>query len=432
VLAAVCAKRIRVRRNADGYEQPLNLYLVGLAESAERKTPIVSEVQQPLREYETRVADEMQEEVAIAREQRKLHEERAKWLRKAITSGKTKQVDPQKLRAELDGLAVELTKPPLRAPRLVTSAPTQGALEGLLGENGERMAILGAEGDVFGIVAGRYSGNKSAPPDMGIFLSAWSGDAVDSDRVTRVAPRLKAPALTIGLFVQPQVFAEMSNIYGADEKGLTSRFLVALVESNAHRQQYLGEPMDLMRRAEWGRRVADLLKALPADRGERIITLPTDILGSAKKFFDEVTEEMAPGGPLALPALRAFGSKLRGQVERFVGLLHVAHYGANAPDITVAETTVAGAVALARYFLAHGKAARSATNADPVIGRARRLIEHCVFNHIETFSRRDAQMNHWGGCRKREDLKAPLLELVQRGYISMKGGKYRVRADLLR
>jgi len=430
VYAAVCAKRIRVRRLADGYEQPLNAYFMGLAETAERKTNVVNEVQQPLREYETRVADEMKDEVAMAAEHWKLSDERAKWIRRNIASGKAK--DPQKLRAELDDLAVELAKPPLRPLRLVTSSPTQGALEGLLADNGERMAILGAEGGVFGIVAGRYSGNKSAPPDMDIFLSAWSGDAGDSDRKTSSGARLKAPALTIGLFVQPQVFQEMSSIYGADEKGLTSRFLVAIVESNAHRQKYLGEPMDLMRRAEWGRRVAEMLKALPADREERVITLPTDILVAAETFFNEVRAEMAPGGTLALPSLRAFGSKLCGQVERFVGLLHVAHHGAGAPDIPVAESTVAAAVALARYFLAHGKASRSAIAADPVVGRARRLIEHCVFNRLETFTRRDAQRNHWGGCRKPEDVDAALLELVQRGYISMKGGKYHVRAEVLR
>ena len=73
---------------------------------------------------------------------------------------------------------------------------------------------------------------------MDILLSAWSGDAGDSDRVTRPGTRLRAPALTIGLFVQPQVFQEVSAIYGADEKGLTSRFLIVQVESNAEPFQY--------------------------------------------------------------------------------------------------------------------------------------------------------------------------------------------------
>ena len=38
VLASACPKRIRVRRLADGYEQPLNLYLLGLGEPGERKS----------------------------------------------------------------------------------------------------------------------------------------------------------------------------------------------------------------------------------------------------------------------------------------------------------------------------------------------------------------------------------------------------------
>jgi len=413
-LAAVCAKRTRVRRLADGYEQPLNLYLVGLAESAERKSQIVAEVVQPLRDYEMRIAEEMHEQVTLAAEQRRVEEERAKWIRRKVASGK----GAQGLRAELDALAIELAKPLLRPLRLVTSAPTQGALEGLLSANGERMAIMGAEGGVFGIVAGRFSGNPKAPPDMDVLLQAWSGDAGDSDRKTTTSTRLKAPALTIGLFVQPQVLREVSNIYGAEEKGLLSRLLVARVESNAHKQKYIGEPMDLGRRDDWRKRVAELLKALPADREERVITLPTSILGPAEAFFDEVTAQMAPGGPLALPALRAFGSKLRGQVERLIGILHVAQHGPEAQDIDCTEATVEAAVMLARYFLEHGKAARKATAADPTIARAHRLIEHCWFNHIESFTRRDAQMNHWGGCRKPEDLDAALTELTQRGYLT--------------
>jgi len=293
------------------------------------------------------------------------------------------------------------------------------------------MAILGAEGGVFGIVAGRFSGNAKAPPDMDILLSGWSGDPSDSDRKMTQGARLKAPAITIGLFVQPQVFLEISNIYGADEKGLTSRFLVAMVESNAHRQKYIGEPMDEVRRAGWRTRIAELFDSFPADAEEKVITLPSSVLRPAEAFFDEVTAEMAPGGPLTLPALRAFGSKLRGQVERLIGILHVARHGADAPDIPVAEETVEAAVALARYFLAHGKAVRSAMAIDETIARAQRLIEHCVFNRIASFKRRDAQMNHWGGCRNPKDLEAALAELKQRGYLTARSGAFHLRPELL-
>jgi hypothetical protein len=415
-IAAACARRIRVRRLIDGYEQPLNLYLLGLGEPGERKSQIVSEVVRPLREYEAREADRLADQIALEAQLRQLDEDRTKVIRRVLASGRGKG-DPQALRAELERLTLALARPPLRAPRLASSAPTQGGLEKILVDNGERMAILGAEGDVFGIVAGRYSGNKSAPPDMGIYLSAWSGDAVDSDRVTRPGARLKAPALTIGLFVQPQVFREISNIYGADEKGLTSRFLIAVVESRAHTQQYFGRPMDLDRRDAWARQVTALLDGLPAAAEERIITLPSEILGPAKAFHDEVTSQMAPGGPLSLPSLRAFGSKLRGQVERLLGVLHVAEHGVQAPDTPCSEDTAANAVQIARYFLAHGLAARSEAGSDPVILRAQRLAEYLVYQGTEIiFTRRDVQANRRAG-RTPEEVDQVLRELVRRGYL---------------
>jgi replicative DNA helicase len=414
-IAAAGTRRIRVRRLADDYEQPLNLYLLGLGEPGERKSQIVAEVVRPLREHEAREAARLHDQIALEAQRRLLDEDRQMVIRRTLASGKAKG-DPQALRAELDELTLALAKPPLRAPRLVTSAPTQGALEQLLADNGERMAILGAEGGVFGIVAGRFSGNGKAPPDMDILLGAWSGDAGDSDRVTRPGTRLKAPALTIGLFVQPQVFREMSDIYGADEKGLTSRFLIALVESRAHTQEYFGRPMDRDRVEAWARQVRALLDGLPAGTEERIITLPSEVLAPAKAFHDEVTSMMADGGPLSLPSLRAFGSKLRGQVERLIGVLHVAEHGVQAPDIPCTEDTVARAARLGRYFLAHGMAARSAVAVDPVVLRAQRLVARLVYQGTKSFTRRDVQMNRWAG-RKPEEVDQVLRELVQRGYL---------------
>jgi len=244
----------------------------------------------------------------------------------------------------------------------------------------------------------------------------------------------------MGLFVQPQVLREVSGIYGADEKGLTSRFLIAVVESRAHLQQYLGRPMDEERRKDWERRVVDLLEHLPVD--EQVIVLPDEVLKPGREFFDEVTLQMAPGAQLAGTVLRAFASKLRGQLERFTGILHVAEHGAQAVDTPCSEATVEAAAAVGRYFLAHGKAALGAVGADPAVARAERLVEHLVYNRIETFPRRDVQVNKWAGCRTPEQVDETLLELVQRGYLARgwtkrekagaTGPVYRLRPELLR
>lgn len=417
VLAAVCAKRVRVRRLADGYEQPLNLYLLGLGEPGERKSQIVAEVVRPLRAHEAREAERLADQIAIERQERQLREDRMKVIRRIIASGKVRSDSQEKtLRAELDDLTLKMAKPALRAPRLVTSSPTSGALEQLLAENGERMAILSAEGGAFGIVAGRFAGNSKAPPDMDVYLSAWSGDAGDADRVSREGTRLKAPALTIGMFVQPQVLREVSSIYGADEKGLTSRFLIAKVQPCADRQHYLGPPMDEGRRDAWARTVDALLGSLPEQ--EQVIVLRTEILEPAKRFFDEVTPQMAPGGPLSGTVLRAFASKLRGQVERLAGLLHVAEHGPLAADMPCSEATIGAAATLTRYFLAHGKVALGEAGADPVLDRARRVVEHLIYNRIATFTRRDVQIGKWGGCRKPEQVDETLLELETRGFLT--------------
>jgi hypothetical protein len=120
--------------------------------------------------------------------------------------------------------------------------------------------------------------------------------------------------------------------------------------------------------------------------------------------------------------LRAFASKLRGQQERLIGVLHVAEHGLQAVDTPCREKTVANAAKLARYFLAHGKAAIDEVGADPVVARARRLVDHLVYHRIEAFTRREVQINKWAGCRTPEQVDGALAELVYRGYVSKKSG----------
>src|SRR5205823_14497000 len=78
VLSAACAKRIRIRRVADGYEQPLNLYLLGLGDPGERKSQIVSEVVRPLRAFEASEAERLREAILRDAQRRQVDEERAR------------------------------------------------------------------------------------------------------------------------------------------------------------------------------------------------------------------------------------------------------------------------------------------------------------------------------------------------------------------
>src|SRR5262249_43007054 len=110
-------------------------------------------------------------------------------------------------------------------PRLLADDSTVEALVKKMAEQGGRMAIFSAEGSIFPTMMGRYS-PKGTTPNIEPILSAWSGEDIRTDRMGR-EHRIKAPALTFGLCVQPAVIQGVTKDRYVAEKGLPARFLYA-------------------------------------------------------------------------------------------------------------------------------------------------------------------------------------------------------------
>jgi hypothetical protein len=97
----------------------------------------------------------------------------------------------------------------------------------MLAEQGGRLAVLSAEGGIFSILAGRYSG----APNMDIFLKGHAGDMARVDRQSRDAAYIDRPALTLGLAVQPEVLRAIAAMPGFRGLGLLARILYSVPEN---------------------------------------------------------------------------------------------------------------------------------------------------------------------------------------------------------
>src|SRR5699024_11098989 len=85
-----------------------------------------------------------------------------------------------------------------------------------------------AEGGIFDILAGRYSGGS---PNLNVFLKGHGGDMLLVDRKGRPAERIDNPALTLGLTVQPTVIDDLGRTAVFRGTGLLARFLYSLPEN---------------------------------------------------------------------------------------------------------------------------------------------------------------------------------------------------------
>ncbi|WP_410479284.1 DUF3987 domain-containing protein [Pseudonocardia sp. H11422] len=121
---------------------------------------------------------------------------------------------------------------------MIADDVTPEAAASLLAKQGGRLAVLSAEGGIFTTLAGHYSGGV---PSLEVFLKGHAGDLLRVDRKGRPAEHIPAPALTLGLAVQPEVLADIARMRGFRGRGLLARILYALPENTVGRRR-IGAP----------------------------------------------------------------------------------------------------------------------------------------------------------------------------------------------
>ena len=225
VLGTACQGKFKLEVEP-GYFEPVNIWVVAALEPANRKSAVLSKVAKPLTEWENRKRQELETEITDAKTKRNNQEARIKSLR--MQYGKAKTKDLERIENEIIDIERNLIEVPV-IPKLWAQDITPEHLGTLMHKYGEQMSILSAEGGLFDIIAGRYSGGI---PNLDIFLQSHSGDSVRVDRGSREPVYLDNPSLTLGLSPQPAVLKSIANKPGFRGKGLLARIMYLLPKSN--------------------------------------------------------------------------------------------------------------------------------------------------------------------------------------------------------
>jgi replicative DNA helicase len=196
-LAVCCAKKLEVLVK-DDYREPVNLFTVTAQPPGNRKSQVFHDTIAPIEEWEAEQAEALRNAIAEAQNRYKILEQA---LQKA--QAKAARAEPE-ARAQRTQAATALAHELAAArvpmpPRLIADDTSPEQLATLMHEQGGRMAVMSAEGDVFELMAGRYSNNGA--PNFGIFLRGHAGDTLRVDRVKRAPEHVQKPALTLGLAV---------------------------------------------------------------------------------------------------------------------------------------------------------------------------------------------------------------------------------------
>ncbi|WP_329273823.1 YfjI family protein [Streptomyces sp. NBC_01451] len=381
VIATAAGGRVKVCVRGH-WREPVNLYTAVALDPGNRKSAVFDLMVRPL----------LATEKALIELSGPIRAEAETTIRLAKSAadkaaGRAAGAEPDQ-RAALTAEAVQLAQAVDEmsvpaVPQLVADDVTPENIGTLLYEQGGRISCLSAEGELFDIIAGRYSGK----PNMGMFLKGHAGDMIRVNRQGREAQHIDVPAVTIGLAVQPEVLDALSRIDGADGRGLLARFLYAKPLSLVGRRNLSPDLLDEQVAATYAQRLGGLTLALAGWTDPALLQL-TPEADAVLLAFQKVTESrLGPDGSYA--SIVKWASKRDGAVARIAGLLHLAAHTEDGWHQPIDAATMAAATTLGDYFTAHALDVFDTMSADPAHDAALDVLAQLVTAGLAQFTKRE-------------------------------------------
>lgn len=411
VLSAVACGRAEIEARS-GWREPLVLMTATVARPGERKSAVQAMMSAPVLDAE--------QDLAAAAEPLRIEAETTKQIaHKAaeaarMAAGKTERGDRDDKIAEAvsaASFAEGLMVPAI--PRLVADDITPEAAASVLAEQGGRLAIISAEGGIFDVIAGRYSGNV---PNLDVFLKGHAGDPLRVDRRGRPPEYVRRPALSIGLMIQPAVLAAIGRQQSFRGRGLLARFLFSIPTSKVGRRLAGADPVPVETAQAYEAAVESLVRALAGWASDPAILMLSEPAAAAVVEVERTIEPQL-GEDGALGALADWGSKLVGAILRITALLHLGDLGADKAIRTpIPVDTLNRGIEFGAYFRAQAVSAFAEMQVDEDTAAAVYLLQRIVKNGEATISVRDMQRAA-KRFKTRAELDVPLQRLIDTGWL---------------
>lgn len=413
-IMALCMQgKYRIRGKPDWIE-PLNLYVVEVAEPSERKSAVINAETKPLNAYEAEYNKQNSGSFEVSKMHKRVLERRQKSMEDQAAKGKLED-------GALDRIATEIAEYKVKKPlRLYVDDITTEKLNSALSDGGGKTAIVSSEGGIFDMLAGIYTKNVN----IDVFLKGHSGDCIRVDRIGRESENIMNPALTVLLTVQPNVLSVLMQNGTFRGRGLTARFLYCMPTSNVGTRKYRTEPVSEDVYRGYDSLIRNLLDDEQLAEPE-LITLSL----KADKLLEAFAEDLEPKIRTEFADIADWVGKLTGAVLRIAGILcrasvHRSHdFLDDPPPLIVDEKTMENAISIGQYFTEHAKAAFSLMGADAMVKQCKYVLSVITKNGLVEFSRRDIMRL----CRsiKTVDEAQPILNhLADYGYIAPKEETY--------
>jgi len=406
VMASTIQGKYEIMGKAD-YIEPLNLYVLLIANPGERKSAIVKAMTKDITQFEHEENQKRQPE--IERQQTEINVMRQQ-LEKATKKGDTQEALLLKYR--LRKLEADMPK----YLRLIADNITPEALTSLMADNNGVLSVFSTEGGLFEILSGMYT-KKGVNIDT--LLKAHSGDPIRVDRKGRDNEQIDNPTLTMLLSVQENVIEGVLSNSAFIGRGLTARMLYSIPTSLMGTRDFDTAPIPPEMAQKYQNLIYRLLQLPPQDNGKPYLLCLED---SARELLEALHNWLEPQLIGDLSDMSGWSAKFVGATLRIAGVLHCVRHHKAPQDYPVSADTMNRAIAIGKYFLEHAKYTFSLMGADKAMQDAKYILKR-LEGQNET-SLKSAELHRLCKRFKKQDEMLPPLEmLMEYGYIKMKVGK---------
>jgi replicative DNA helicase len=422
VASAAVARKVEARVR-EGWDEPLNLYVVIALPVGDRKSTMLRLVTEHAHRVEIEEAEHLRLAVQQNRCDRDMLEKRLNHLKGLASKAKSPE-DRHDAQQQVYETLRELEEMPrLSEVKLLCDDETPEHLAKLLAENGGRMLQTSAEGTPFEIVLGRYSDK----PNCDVYLKGHAGDYLSVGRIGREGEKIDRPALSLALAVQPDVIAGLAREASLAARGFLARFLYSVPPSRVGSRQIAPPPISEEASSVYNARMRKLWLLGSASVCQRYNPIRLKFTSEAEALIREfeswIEPQLARGGEL--DDLAGWPTKLAGACVRVAGVLHClsrAGVGSHPAEDPVDADTAAGAVRLCReYLLPHAQAAMGLMGTDRRFEAARRVLQVLSGWPDRTITRRDIH-NRSGRLFNSVAELDPVLELLtEHGHVRPAG-----------
>lgn len=431
-LSTAAAGQVEVRLPT-GYQMPLALWVMLVAEPGTRKSSVHSYATAPLVELSDRLAELTAQTRREAKAARISAEQALKQAEQQLRAADGEQEKTAAKKVYVEALAaVEAAVVPAR-PKLTGTDATPEAVARSLWQQGGRYAISSSEANVLQHMVGLYG----RTPNIDVYLQGYSGDPVAVDRGGMGGASIggeegperavRRPALTINVSAQPAVLAGIDRADTIVGRGALDRFIIVVPDDPVGAREVWADSRIDAALSRYADQLVTLGVALHQAISERLPTgepvsrpalhLSPAAASAIRAWLEDKEMRLAPKGDLR--PLRGWVAKADGFVLRIAALLHLAQRPTSPFDShAISEETARAAIAIVDYLIPHAQRAWRASSDGVLLDDARHIVAWLERTGKRRFDRREAYtaMRRFKE-RGADSIDAPLSRLVELGWL---------------